>query len=115
MHKLIILIPGSDGLPENWHIFLRQAELLPGLRRESTSHILHQLYGDADHGIIHELFFDDLPALEKALGSEVGNRAAKTLHTITGGRVSLLVADHKEDDLENIRKFTSPGGESPDV
>ena len=113
MHKLIILIPGSDGLPADWHVFLRQAELLPGLRREATSHVLHHLYGDADYSIIHELFFDDLPSLEKALGSDLGTRAAQTLHKITSGRVSLLVADHKEDELENIRKFTAPGGDAP--
>ena len=113
MHKLIILIPGSDGLPADWHVFLRQAEMLPELRREATSHVLTSLYGEADYSIIHELFFDDLPSLEKALGSDLGTRAAQTLHKITSGRVSLLVADHKEDELENIRKFTAPGGDAP--
>jgi hypothetical protein len=54
-----------------------------------------------------------MPSLEKALSSEIGTRAAQTLHKITSGRVSLLVADHKEDDLENIRKFTDPGDNSP--
>ena len=112
MHKLIILLPGTEGLPEDWHVFLRQAELLPDLRREATSHVLHHLFGDADYSIIHELFFDDLPSLEKALSSELGVRAAQTLHKITSGHVSLLVADHKEDALENIRKFTHPGGEA---
>ena len=112
MHKLIILLPGSEGLPADWHVFLRQAELLPDLRREATSHVLHHLYGEADYSIIHELFFDDLPALEKALSSDLGIRAAQTLHKITGGRVALLVADHKEDALENIRKFTSSGSEA---
>ena len=112
MHKLIILLPGSEGLPADWHVFLRQAELLPGLRREATSHVLHHLYGEADYSIIHELFFDDLSALEKALSSDLGARAAQTLHKITAGHASLLVADHKEDALENIRKFTHSGGEA---
>ena len=112
MHKLIILLPGSDGLPADWHVFLRQAELLPDLRREATSHVLHHLYGEADYSIIHELFFDDLPTLEKALSSDLGVRAAQTLHKVTSGRVALLVADHKEDALENIRKFTSSGSEA---
>ena len=105
MYKLIILLPGPEGLPEDWHLFLHQAEVLPGLRREATSHVLHPLYGESDVVILHELFFDDLAALEKALASPNGTEAAKILHSITKGRVTLLIAEHKEDAIENIHKF----------
>jgi hypothetical protein len=27
------------------------------------------------------------------------------LQKITGGKMSLVIADHKEDDLENIRRY----------
>ncbi len=111
MYKLMILIPNPETLPDffdQWPTFLRQAEQLPGLRREATSHIQHLLYGDADTSMIHELFFETLDILQLALASVQGKQAAGTLHQMTRGKVTLMIADHKEDDIENIRKFTTP-------
>ena len=113
MHKLMIFIPDPDSLPDFndlWPNFLHQAELLPELKRESTSHVQHVLFGSANYSMIHELYFDTLESLQSALASTQGKQTASTLHQMTRGKVTLMVADHKEDDIANIRKFTPPAG-----
>jgi hypothetical protein len=54
---------------------------------------------------VHELYFDTLPAAQLAMASEPGRSAGRLLQQITGGKVTLFIADHKGDDLEHIRKF----------
>jgi hypothetical protein len=84
---------------------LHAAESIPGLRRESTSRVSKVLFGDAQYALIHELFFDSLAILQAGLASPAGSEAGRLLQDMTGGRVKLLIADHSEDDLENIRKY----------
>ncbi len=111
MYKLVILIPDPETLPDffdHWPDFLHQVERLPGLRREATSHVQHVLFGSRDFQMIHELFFDNLDALQSALASEEGKRSAQILHQMTRGKVTLMVADHKEDELANIQRFNQP-------
>ncbi len=107
MHKLIILIEStaSPGFHDFWPRFLHAAENIPGLRRESTSRITQVLYGDAPYAMIHELYFDSLAVLQHGLASPSGQEAGRLLQEMTGGRVKLIIADHSEDELENIRKF----------
>jgi len=107
MHKLIILIE-STTTPDFhvfWPRFLRAAENMPGLMSESTSRINQILYGEFQCAMIHELYFDSYPALQSGLASASGKEAGRLLQEMTGGRVRLLVADHSEDNLENIRKY----------
>ena len=107
MHKLIILVE-STTTPDFhvfWPRFLHAAENIPGLRRESTSRVNQNLYGDMQCALIHELFFDSYPALQSGLASESGKEAGRLLQEMTGGRVRLLIADHSEDEMENIRKY----------
>jgi hypothetical protein len=54
---------------------------------------------------MHELYFDSLQAAQAALTSPEGRAAGRILQIITGGRVSLFLADYREDDLANIQKF----------
>jgi uncharacterized protein (TIGR02118 family) len=107
MHKLIILVESTTtpGFHNYWPRFLHLAESIPGLRRESTSRIARILYGDAEYALIHELYFDSLPALQAGLASEPGKGAGRLLQDMTSGKVKLLIADHSEDDLENIRRY----------
>jgi uncharacterized protein (TIGR02118 family) len=107
MHKLIILIESTSnpGFHNYWPRFLHAAESIPGLRREATSRISQVLYGDVQYALVHELFFDSYPALQSGLASTSGQEAGRLLQDMTGGRVKLLIADHSEDDLENIRKY----------
>ena len=111
MHKLVILIePPEDyaAFDETWPKFLHVAERMPGLRRESTSRVDSVLYGSVDCTIIHELYFDSLAAIQEAMSSPEGRAAGELLQQMTAGRMTLLYADHKEDNLENILKHRRP-------
>lgn len=108
MHKLIILIepPANEtAFDDLWPQFLHLAESMPGLRRETTGRVVSLLYGKFDCWLMHELYFDSLAAIQQAMGSEQGREAGALLQRMTGGRVTLLLTDHKEDELENIRKY----------
>lgn len=106
MYKLVILIEPPDEpetLDAEWPAFLKQCEQMPGLRRETTSRVDHLLHGRHHLGIIHELFFDSMDALKQAMNSEAGQETGRVLQRITGGKFSLLMADHLEDQIGNIR------------
>lgn len=108
MHKLVILIGALEDwqtFENQWPNFLHLVERMPGLRREATSRVESFLYGDTPFTQMHELFFDTQAELEQALSSDEGRAAGKLLQHITGGKISLFVADYKEDYLENILKF----------
>lgn len=111
MHKLVILIePPKDYavFEETWPQFLHLAEAMPGLRRESTSRVDGVLYGNIDYAIIHELYFDSLVAIQEAMAAPEGQAAGELLQRMTAGRMTLLYADHKEDNLENILQHRRP-------
>lgn len=108
MHKLVILIEQLDNWQdfENlWPEFLHQAEEMPGLRREATSRVEDYLYGSIPVVLVHELFFDSLEAAQQAMVSPPGRAAGRLLQQMSRGRMSLFFCEHKEDDLDNIRKF----------
>lgn len=108
MYKLVILIDTSvdaDKLEQHWPEFLHLSEAMPGLRRETTSRVDFHLLGQTAYQIMHELIFDSPEDARQAMASEAGRNAGKILQIMTDGRVSLFFADHKEDDLENIRKY----------
>jgi len=112
MHKLVILIEQPDDWPvfdSTWPQFLHQAEQMPGLRREATSRVDATLYGSKSYSLMHELFFDALDDAQQAMMSPPGREAGRLLQTMTQGRMALFLADHKEDDLDNIRKHTRLG------
>jgi uncharacterized protein (TIGR02118 family) len=114
MVKLVIQIPPFENwsaFDQFWPRFLHQAEDMPGLRREATSHVEAVLYGSANISRVHELFFDSLQAAQAAMASPHGQEAGRLLQAMTGGRVTLFLADHKEDDIEHIRMHRQ--GQSP--
>jgi hypothetical protein len=107
MHKLIILVESTStpDFHDLWPRFLHAAESIPGLQREATSRISQILYGDVQYALIHELYFNSYAALQSGLASASGQEAGRLLQDMTVGRVKLLIADHSEDDMENIRKY----------
>ena len=108
MHKLVILIEPPDdwaAFDDTWPQFLHHAEGMPGLRREATSHVDAFLYGDRTYTLMHELFFDTLEQAQQAMVSVEGRQAGQILQALSRGRMTLFFADHKEDDLENIKRF----------
>lgn len=107
MQKLIIFVE-STATPDFhvfWPRFLHAAENMPGLQREATSRVSQVLYGELQCALIHELYFDSYTALRGGLASASGKEAGRLLQEMTSGRVRLLIADHSEDNLENIRKY----------
>lgn len=108
MVKLVILIPPLENwnaFDEAWPDFLHQVESMPGLRREASSHVDTILYGSASVSRVHELFFDSLQAAQQAMVTPQGQEAGRLLQVMTGGKVTLFLAEHKEDDIDNIRKY----------
>jgi uncharacterized protein (TIGR02118 family) len=108
MHKLVILIDqmeDEDQFDQLWPEFLHVSEQMPGLKREATCRVEGNLYGEHQPGLMHELFFESVADIHQALSSPEGSQAGELLQRMTGGRMSLFIADHKEDDIENIRKY----------
>ena len=116
MFKLIILIQpeiDQEAFFEGWPEFLEQAEQMPGLARVVSSPVHTALAGEYRPLAVHELLFDNQPALEKALASEHGVAAGRVLQKITGGAVSLMTAVHMEESGESLRRYrtySSPKG-----
>ncbi len=113
MVKLVIMIErleNWDAFEASWPRFLHLAESMPGLRREATSRINSVLYGSIPVGMIHELYFNSLESAKGAMASAEGRAAGALLQGMTGGQMTLFLADHKEDDLANISKYTSSKG-----
>jgi uncharacterized protein (TIGR02118 family) len=107
MYKLVILVEPQDHTSDfdaHWSEFLAAAERMPGLRREVTSRVDKVLYGKFGPHLIHELHFDSLKAAGDAMGSPEGKRTGEVLQRITGGKVSLLFADHLQDELSHIQR-----------
>lgn len=107
MHKLVILIEFSDAFQAAegyWPEFLHLVEDMPGLRRETTSRVERRLLGP-NYAVMHELYFDSLAEAEAAMTSDKGRLAGGMLQRMSGGKVSLFLADHREDALENIMKY----------
>lgn len=116
MYKLVILIPlpeDSRQFEQRWPEFLAEAERMPGLIRETTSRVDRVVYGDFPVQLIHELYFDSLKLAAEAMGSIEGKRAGKILQEITKGKVGLLLADHTQDELSNIRKHSQEADDAP--
>lgn len=109
MYKLIILFgQPADSLEfiTGWQAFLRMAEQMPGLRRESVSLIEDVIYdgGKPRPFKIHELHFDDRAALDAALASDAGQQAGEWLHQFTNGNFTLLTAPHQEATEKEFKK-----------
>lgn len=126
MYKLVILIEPQDPGAENdrrsaefdsrWPEFLAAAERLPGLRGEVTSHVDRVLSGAMAAHMIHELHFDSLKAAGEAMASPEGQAAGALLQEISGGKVTLMLCDHAQDDLAHIHKHVqSPMSKVPPV
>ncbi len=117
MHKLVILVESLenwDAFHERWPEFLRLAEEMPGLRRETNSQVERFLFGKTQIAQMYEFYFDNLAQAEQAMNSPQGREAGQVLTQITEGRVFLFLAGHLQDELENIRAYKQHAGEKLD-
>ena len=115
MYKLVILIepqPDWQEFERVWPQFLKWAEKMPGLIRETTSPVDRLLHGHYHVAMVHELYFESLGAAQDAMASPAGEEAGKTLQIITAGKVTLLFADHLEDELKNIQEHQNKDASS---
>lgn len=117
MHKLVILIESTaePSFDQNWPQFLHHAERIPGLRRESTSRVNQVLFGEVTFDLIHELYFDSFTAMQQGLASPHGQQAGRLLQSLTGGRMTLLFANHNEDSIENLRRYHKSQNEADET
>jgi len=109
MYQLVLLIPTSVNLEkfdETWPSFLKVAEQMPGLIKESVSRVDQLIYGSEFISRIYTFTFPDQESLEKALVSNPGERAGQLIHDLTDGKVILLTARYQEDFLNHIQSFT---------
>lgn len=114
MYKLVILIDTSgdmSSIEDVWPQFLHYAENMPGLLRETTSRVDTVLFGEQKFTLMHELYFETREQAQQAMISPPGQNAGKLLQSMTQGRLVLFFADHKEDELENIRKYRAEKGD----
>jgi uncharacterized protein (TIGR02118 family) len=114
VQKLVILIHNTvpeETFQQRWHEFLKLAEQMAGLERETTSHVEAVLFGSFPYQIIHELYFESKETMKAALASPAGRSAGALLQQITGGQVALFYAGHAEDSLDHIKQHP-PSGEA---
>lgn len=102
MHKLVLLFERPPDVAEferRWsEEFVPRAERMPGLRRVTVTRVIGGVMGaEPDLHLMHELYFDNRSALERAMASEQGQRAGETLMSIAGESVELCFAEHRED------------------
>jgi hypothetical protein len=108
MYKLVILIKQDledPAFQENWPLFLHQAERMPGLIREATSHVDHLIFGAYPYTLVHELFFATPEALHTAMASPAGKEAGRLIQLISSGQVTIFTAGHTEDAAENLARY----------
>jgi hypothetical protein len=108
MYKLMIIIPAhieDPMLNARWPDFLHAAESMPGLLREASVRVVTALFGSQEINMVHELFFETLTDLQEAMQSPDGLLAGQIIQELTHGQMTLLVAEHREDDIENLRSY----------
>jgi len=108
MYKLVIMIedlPDQEQFDLMWPEFLHLSESMPGLIKEATCRVDSTIFGSYHPTLLHELFFETIDDIQQAMSSLEGQAAGGLLQKITAGNMSLVIADHKEDDLENIRRY----------
>ncbi len=116
MYKLVILVEPPENqraFDEAWPDFLHHAEQMPGLCRETTSRVEQVLYGKSIVHLIHELHFESLEAVRQAMASPQGQAAGALLQRITRGHMTLLLAEHKEDEIENLLRYRTQPSSAP--
>lgn len=110
MYQLLILLPLSvdmKAFDQGWPDFLKAAEKMPGLVRESVTQIDRCIYGQNFLRRIYSFSFIDQSSLEQALLSPPGEKAGEILHQLTGGNLILLSGEMKEDSLDHIQSQSS--------
>jgi uncharacterized protein (TIGR02118 family) len=108
MYKLVIIIERQMDLRAFeiiWPQFLERVESLPGLLRETTAQVDEILTGSYTPEFIHELYFESKEAALAAMSSPKGKEAGQFLQKLTQGAVTLLLAEHMQEDIQNLKNY----------
>lgn len=101
MHKLIVLFRATNDptqLETQWSgRFVPLAERMPGIRRVSVTRIIGGASEAPEFHMIHEFYFDNLDALQKAMASDEGQKAGQALMSFAKDKASILLAEHLEE------------------
>jgi hypothetical protein len=110
MYQMVIILPANLDLKsfdEEWPDFLEAAEQMPGLLQESVTRFDQVLFGSSEIQRLYTFSFKDRLSLKNALTSPAGEKAGDILHTISGGRITILSGDYQIDTLDRIQSFSS--------
>jgi uncharacterized protein (TIGR02118 family) len=112
MYKLMIIVPPNIidfDFDAGWPKFLHEAENMPGLLREASVRVAGSLYGTQEIDMVHELYFETLEDLQRAMRSPEGLATGQIIQQLTQGQMTLLIAEHREDEIENLRRYQQDG------
>jgi uncharacterized protein (TIGR02118 family) len=112
MHKLTLLFRTPPDVPkfeEDWaHKFVPVVEKMLGILRIEVSNVEGGPDGPSPFYKVHEFYFADRAAMDKAMNSEEGMRAGYTLNAFAKGLFTILFSDVLEDIVRE-------GGQPPET
>ena len=115
MHKLVVVLRRAadpEALERNWsEYFVPLAERMPGVRRVVVGRTVGAPGLLPDILLVHELHFDDLDSLRRAMVSPEGQAAGRALMSFAASRADLFFAEHLQMDLPGVR--SGGGAEIP--
>jgi uncharacterized protein (TIGR02118 family) len=87
-----------DTFEDRWsREFVPLGERLPGLQRVAVSRVQGSPDGPVDLYLVHEFFFADWAALQRALDSDAGQAAGRALMAVAPDHISVCFAEHLEE------------------
>lgn len=103
MHKLVLVLRRTadpEALERQWsERFVPLAERMPGLRRVVVGRTAGAPGSIPNILLIHELLFDDLESLRRAMTSPEGQQAGRALMSFAADRSELFFAEHLEMEV----------------
>ena len=81
------------------NVHLPLVEKIPGLRKTELSRITGAPRGEAPFYMMHETYFDDVDAYNRAMASDENKAAGRDLMSFAKDLVTLMIADAYEDEV----------------
>ena len=104
MYKMTLLFRNPEDpeqFEDQWaQEFLPFAEQMPGIRRIAVCHVVGEPSGVSNYYKMHEFYFDDREALDRALTSEKGVQAGRGLMAIGGEITTIFFSEVFEEKRE---------------
>jgi len=75
---------------------------IPGLRKLAVSRVKPGIVGESPYYLIADMYYNDMPALQAALGSPEGKASAKDVGNFAKEIVEFLVAEVEEKEFAAV-------------